>query len=191
MRKLIVVVLLVAGSQQVLADQCEEIVDLVAAGVAAASFGAGPGGSALERVGTGIGSYAAYELTNRTGTQLICDNSTAIDMWMHDAGLALLCQHGDLASCGEMQLIAISFARDFEVCGACTVEEVMGAFLMEDSEREGYFQMIRDLRRGPWGSSVPVIPRNSLALDASFLTAYYQGVSEGFQLSFSEAFGSF
>lgn len=193
MRKMAVLMLLATSSPQLFADDsgCAQLAHGASLALAAgATFSAGPVGSGGAAALRALGGWAAYELTNRTATQLICDNSTRIELALHDYGLALLCNSGDSTACASMGLLFTSFARDFAICGGCSVQQVVGAYLMEDNAREEYFEMLRQLNgRSP--SYLSVIPRNHLPLDPQMLTAYYQGVSEGLQKSLLESFGSF
>jgi len=193
MKKMLAVILLAASSPQAFANDsgCDQIAHGAGLAIGAMStFAAGPAGSGGAAALRALGGWAAYELTNRTATQLVCDNSTAIEMAIYDYGLLVLCSNGSSEACALTGVLFTSFARDFAVCGVCTVAEVMGAFLMEDNARKAYYESLRNLR-GRLPSYLPVIPRNHLQLDAHMLTAYYQGVGEGLQRSLLEAFGSF
>ena len=192
MRGLLVLILLATGSPQLLADDsgCEQLAHGVGIAFgAAATSAAGPTAGAAAAGLRALGGWAAYELASRTATQLICDNSLAIEVALYEQGLMLLCVNGDMASCNNMGLMFTSFARDFAVCGGCTIQEVMGAFLMEDGERQRYFESKRRTK-GIAQPYLTVLPRNDLQLDAQYLTAYYQGVAEGLQKSLLESFGS-
>lgn len=193
MNRIVAIILFAISSPQALADDsgCAEIAHGAGIAVGAmATFSAGPAGSAGAAVLRALGGWAAYELTNRTATQLICDNSTAIEMAIHEYNLIVACGNGNYAACDLTGVMMTSFARDFALCGVCSVQEVMGAFLMEDNARKAYFEQLRRSRGRSW-SYLQVIPRNHLQLDAEMLTAYYQGVGEGLQRRLLEAYGSF
>ncbi len=192
MKKILVLVLFATGSPQLLANDsgCEQLAHGIGIALGAASASAaGPAGGAAANGLRALGGWAAYELTSRTATQLICDNSLAIEVALYEQGLMLLCANGDMASCNSVGPMYTSFARDFAVCGGCTVQEVMGAFLMEDGERQRYFESKRRAR-GIAQPHLTVLPRNDLQLDAQYLTAYYQGIADGLQKSLLESFGS-
>jgi hypothetical protein len=193
MKKVLAVILLATSSPQLFADDsgCERIAHGASIAVgAAAAFSAGPAGSGGAAALRALGGWAAYELTDRTATQLVCDNSTRIELAMYDYGLLMLCSNGHRTACDLTGLLLTSFARDFAICGGCTMQEVIGAYLMEDNARKAYFEQLRK-ERGRSPSYLPVISRNHLQPDPQMLAAYYQGVSEGLQKSLLESFGSF
>jgi len=93
----------------------------------------------------------------------------------------IYCASGEFL-CETIEDVARSMARDFQLCSECTPDEVVGAFLMEDSARERHL-IDMQIRRGSQMSNLRIIPRNNLvAADPIALDSYYTGMQASFKL---------
>jgi hypothetical protein len=76
--------------------------------------------------------------------------------------------------------------RDFELCPRCHVDEVFGAYFMDDLSRESFLRKIEQGRGGRWAYQLGVLPRNHIAkLSPSVVNYYFSGIQAGFKLQSS------
>ncbi len=94
--------------------------------------------------------------------------------------MEIYCAAGEY-QCESIHDVVESLTRDFEVCSGCTPDEVMGAFLMEDSARERHLIDMQS-RRGLQASGVGVLPRNNIfTANAISVDSYYVGMQAAFR----------
>ena len=94
--------------------------------------------------------------------------------------MEIYCAAGEYL-CETIDEVVQSLTRDFQVCSGCTPDEIIGAFLMEDSAREQHLMDMQS-RRGLQASSVGVLPRNNLfTANAMAIDSYYVGMHAGFR----------
>lgn len=85
--------------------------------------------------------------------------------------------------CGIVADVTMSLAADFLICPACTYDEVLGAFLLEDGVRGGFLRDMQYRRRGYLATTTSILPRNHLgALNASVMNSYFSGLQAGFTM---------
>jgi hypothetical protein len=74
-----------------------------------------------------------------------------------------------------------SLLRDFQLCPNCRPDEILGAFLMEDSKRRDYLRRMQERFGSPYGA-LDVLPRDHIGpLSPAVLDAYYIGMQAGFR----------
>ena len=70
----------------------------------------------------------------------------------------IYCTAGEFL-CESVEDVARSLTQDFRLCPECTADEVIGSFLMEDSEREQHLTNIQAARGVPVDGSTSVHSR--------------------------------
>ena len=92
----------------------------------------------------------------------------------------IYCAAGEFL-CESIEDVARSLTRDFQLCPECSTDEVIGSFLMEDSEREQHLTNIQAARGVPT-VSLRAIARNGLFdTHSSALNSYYSGMQASFR----------
>ncbi len=138
-------------------------------------------GPATSWVGAGL--YGAGMAASALGAHKLargaCEHMEAI----MKATAEIYCFAGEYL-CDSIEDVARSMARDFEICGECTVDEVMGAFPMSDRDRERHLVEMQ-IRRGGPPISVRVIARNHLVGREGadrLLDSYFAGIQATYEI---------
>ena len=74
----------------------------------------------------------------------------------------IYCFSGEIM-CESVQDVARSMARDFQLCSECTPDEVIGAFPLDDAEREQHLIDMQN-RRGVQPPGLSIIPRDNIVI---------------------------
>ncbi|HSG66317.1 MAG TPA: hypothetical protein VLD39_15000, partial [Gammaproteobacteria bacterium] len=90
---------------------------------------------------------------------------------------------GFYVDCSTVVSVARSIATDFLICPACTFDEVLGAYLLEDGARGEYLRAMQYRKWGRFAVTTQVLSRNHIGkLDASVVDSYFAGLQAGFQI---------
>jgi hypothetical protein len=171
-------------SGQASADACEQLATVVSGFVGGASgygavrtFGVANGWVAAGLYGAGI-AVASTNVSSWAASG--CRSAADAWRWFGQVQCAYSTYYVD---CGPPIEAAQSLLTDFLICPSCTFDEVLGAYYMEDYERE---QHLRDMQFGKWrtlAATTQVRPRNQFgSISSSVVNSYYLGLQAGFQL---------
>jgi hypothetical protein len=141
------------------------------------TFGAANGWVAAGLYGAGI---AIASSGGGAWAESGCNSAADALRWYGEMQCAYSTYYVD---CSPAVSVAKSIATDFLICPACTYDEVLGAFFLEDGARQDY---LRDMQSRKWGRlavTTQVLARNHLgAMDASITNSYFMGLQAGFQI---------
>lgn len=164
------------------ADTCDNVA-AVAAGFAGGATGYGlvtTLGAASTWVGAGLygAGIAVAGVAGRSAGEIGCN--TFVENFERIGELYCIGSGFDY-DCRTVTDVARSLAGDFLICPACTWDEVISAFLLDDESRQSFLRNMQYRKRGYLATTVNVLPRNQIgSLGTSVLDSYFTGLQAGF-----------
>jgi hypothetical protein len=109
--------------------------------------------------------------------QAACENFSDV---IH-AIAAIYCTAGEYI-CNDVDAMTRSLLRDFQICASCRVDDVFGAFLMIDEQREEYLRRLQATKTLSATTALRVLPRSHIPLSSNVLESYYVGQQAGYTM---------